>query len=128
MELSRIMRKIYNLQFTIYKLFLIFALILIAIFATGTIFADAVIDNGLNFLRSKQDSTGRINTGFSSPSQWSAMAFAINGIDVSTVKNPDVSLKDFLLTDIPSEPSSVTDFESRILAIVAINENPTDFG
>lgn len=90
--------------------------------------ADLVIDNGINFLKSKQDATGRINTGFSAPSQWSAIAFASYGIDVATVKNPTVSLKDFLLTDIPTEPSAATDWETRILAIVAIGDNPSSFG
>src|SRR3989339_240650 len=90
--------------------------------------ADAVIDDGLNYLKLKQDATGRINTGFSAPSQWSAIAFAANGIDISTVKNPSVSLQDFLIGNIPSEPSAATDWETRILSIVAINGDPTNYG
>ncbi len=109
------------------KLTLIFLLI-IFLFSPAYIYADSVTDNALNFLKSKQDSTGKITTGFSAPSQWSAIAFAINGIDISTIKSSDKSLKDFLLTDIPSEPSSATDWENRILAIVAIGEDPTTFG
>ncbi|HSA83351.1 MAG TPA: prenyltransferase/squalene oxidase repeat-containing protein, partial [Patescibacteria group bacterium] len=90
--------------------------------------ADAQIDNALNFLKSKQDATGRITTGFSAPSQWSAIAFASNGIDVATVTNPTISLKTFLESDIPASPSAATDWEPRILAIVAIGGDPTNFG
>lgn len=91
-------------------------------------FADAVIDNGLNFLKTQQDSTGRINNGFSAPSQWSAIAFSANGMDISIIKNPSVSLQDFLLSNIPSEPSAATDWETRILAIVATGGDPTNYG
>lgn len=109
--------------------FLIILFVLLAgLSVVKTVHADAAIDNGLNFLRSKQDANGRINTGFSAPSQWSAIAFTANGIDISTVKNPSVSLQDFLVSDIPSEPSAATDWETRILAIVATNGNPTNYG
>ena len=97
-------------------------------FIIKTVSADAVIDNGLNFLKSKQDSSGRINAGFSAPSQWSAIAFAANGIDIATIKNPSVSLKDFLLSNVPGEPSSATDWETRILAIIATDGDPTNYG
>ncbi len=89
--------------------------------------ADTVTDNSLNFLKSKQDTTGRITTGFSAPSQWSAIAFAANGVGVATVKNGDKSLLDFLVADVPSN-NAATDWENRILAIVAIGQNPTNFG
>jgi len=105
-------------------LFLSFCFCLFA----SSVHADTVIDNGITFLKSKQDQTGRITTGFSAPSQWSAIALTANGIDITTVKNPTNSLKDFLLSDIPTEPSSATDWETRILAIVAIGGNPTNFG
>src|SRR6185369_11034838 len=78
--------------------------------------------------KTKQDVSGRITTGFSAPSQWSAIAFTINGVDVTTVKNPDVSLLDFLRTDVPASGSAATDWETRLLAIVAIGKNPTSFG
>lgn len=95
---------------------------------TKNISADTVIDNGLNYLKSKQDATGRINTGFSAPSQWSSIAFASNGIDISTIKNPSVSLQDFLTNNIPSEPSAATDWETMILSIVATGGDPTNYG
>lgn len=89
--------------------------------------ADAVTDNALDFLRSKQDVEGRITTGFSAPSQWSAIAFAINGVDVAAVKKFDKTLLDYLLLDVPTNHAA-TEYENRILAIVAIGSNPTNFG
>src|SRR5688500_10052476 len=106
-------------------LFLTF-LILLSI-TPSYIYADTVIDNGINYLKLNQDSSGKITNGFSSPSQWSAIAFAANDIDTSDIKNPTASLKDYLLTDIPNN-GSATDWESRILAIVAIGNDPTNFG
>jgi hypothetical protein len=108
-------------------IFLIIILIAIYFYAPK-ISANSAIDSGLNYLKSKQDPTGKINTGFSAPSQWASIAFSINGIDVSTVKNPEKSLKDFLLSNAPSDQSSSTDWENRILSIVAIGEDPINFG
>ncbi|MFH0864394.1 MAG: prenyltransferase/squalene oxidase repeat-containing protein [Candidatus Gottesmanbacteria bacterium] len=105
-------------------------LIAILFFLTVRIaLADAVIDNGLNFLKSKQDATGKITNGFSSPSQWSAIAFMANNINPADVKisTNSSSLRDFLLNDKPGDNSSATDWESRILAIVAIGDDPTNF-
>lgn len=94
----------------------------------ATAFADSVTEKALDFLKSKQDVTGKINTGFSSPSEWSAIAFALSGIDISTVKKSDKSLKDFLSVDVPSDQAPATDWESRILAVVATGQDPTNFG
>lgn len=110
-----------------FKFFVGLNLIIVSLFATQAVYADTVIDNGVNFLKVKQDSSGKITGGFSSPSQWSAIAFIANGIDITTVKNPTNSLKDFLLTDVPTN-NSATDWESRILAIVATDGDPTNFG
>ena len=81
-----------NLKNLIFILFILF----IELFVVKTTLADVVIDNGLNYLKSQQDSTGRITNGFSAPSQWSAIAFATGGSDISTIKNPSISLQDFL--------------------------------
>jgi len=110
-----------------FKILILFVLFL-GFFIVKTSFADSVIDKGLNYLKNNQDSTGRINTGFSAPSQWSGIAFAANGIDISTIKNPSISLQDFLINNIPSEPSAATDWETRILSIVATNGDPTNYG
>jgi len=102
--------------------------IFLGFFIAKTASADAVIENALNYLKSQQDATGRITNGFSVPSQWSTIAFAANGLDVSFIKNPSVSLQDFLTTNVPGEPSSATDWETRILAIVATGGDPTNYG
>lgn len=101
--------------------------IIISLIVTNNVLADQAIDKGLNYLKNNQDSTGRITNGFSAPSQWSSIAFAANNIDISTIKNPAVSLQDFLLSNVPSEPSSATDWETRILSIVATNGDPTNY-
>src|SRR3989344_4361449 len=113
MEIYRIMKK-----FTVYGL--LFFLLFTVICTLYPTYADSVIDNGVNFLKSKQDSTGKVTGGFSAPSQWTAIAFAANGVSIG-------SLKDFLLTDIPSNDSA-TEWENRILAIIATDNDPTNFG
>src|SRR5882672_3911501 len=119
------MKKHFQLPISI---FLALAFVIVPFFClVNQAHADAVIDNGISFLKSKQDASGRITTGFSAPSQWSAIAFALNGIDVATVKTFDKSLLDFLVSDIPTN-NTATDWENRILAIVAIGQNPTNFG
>ncbi len=121
--------KVKNLKFKVLgNIFSLFFLASCFLLLASSVHADVVIDNGINFLKSKQDQSGRITTGFSAPSQWSAIAFTANGIDVATVKGSVNSLKDFLMSDLPSEPSSATDWETRILAIVAIGSDPTNFG
>lgn len=112
---------------TIKNFLIVSQLIVLILFIVQPVYADTVIDNGVSFLKSKQDVSGGITGGFSAPSQWSAIAFAANGIDVATIKNPTNSLKDFLLTDIPNN-GLATDWESRILAIVAMGDDPTNFG
>lgn len=106
------------------KRFLVIISIVYFLFVPKIIFADdTAITNGLEYLKSKQDDSGKITGGFSAPSQWSAIAFSANGVDVSIVKKSTNSLKDFLQLDIPSN-NTATDWETRILANVAINENP----
>ncbi len=98
------------------------------LFYTTSVHADTATDNAFTYLKTQQDATGQITNGFSAPSEWSAIAFSVNGTDITTVKNPTNSLYDFLLTDIPGNSATATDWESRILAIVAAGYNPTDFG
>lgn len=119
------MKKIFQLAISIF-FYVAFVIVPFFCFANQA-HADVVTDNGVTFLKSKQDASGRITTGFSAPSQWSAIAFAIEGIDVSTVKTSGKSLLDFLVSDIPTN-NAATDWENRILAIVAIGQNPTNFG
>lgn len=82
---------------------------------------------GNTFLQSNQDETGKI-TGYGGESQWAAIAFASSNADVTSIKNPSASLKDFLLSDKPADNAAATEWERRILAIVAIGENPSNFG
>lgn len=91
-----------------------------------SVHADTITDNGLAFLQTKQDSAGKIS-GYGGESQWAAIAFAASGVDVATVKNPSVSLKDYLLSDKPASGSAATEWERRILAIVAIGDDPSNF-
>jgi hypothetical protein len=102
-------------------------LVIFLIESPSLTYADSYLEDGLNYLKSKQDPSGKITNGFSSPSQWTAIVFGINGIDISTIKNPITSLKDFLLIDVPVNDAA-TDWESRVLSIVGIGENPTSFG
>lgn len=110
----------------VFKLLIIFTTFLLTL-NFRFVYAENVTDNAINFLKSKQDVSGKITSGFSSASQWTAIALAANNIDISTIKNPSTSLKDFLLTDIPVN-NNAADWESRILAIIAIGEDPTNFG
>lgn len=84
------------------------------------------ITHGTIFLQSKQDETGKI-TGYGGESQWATIAFASSNVDVTSIKNPSVSLKDFLLSDKPADNAVATEWERRILAIVAIGDNPSNF-
>lgn len=82
--------------------------------------------SGLALLQSRQQADGSISDGYSSPSQWAAIAFAAYGISANNVKNPSVSLYDYLLSDIGS--GSATDNQTRILAIHAVGGDASNFG
>ncbi len=110
------------------KLFLILVIVIGLFIYAQNVYAQTVIDKGINFLKSKQDASGEITQGFGNASWWAAIALAVNGIDAATVKNPSVSLKDFLLSDYPPDTASATDWENRILAIVAMGGDPVNFG
>jgi len=87
-----------------------------------------IVTAGLNYLRSQQDAdSGKIN-GFGGESDWAAIAFSANNIEVDDVKNGDISLRDYLLADLPVPDSAATVWERKILAIVAIGEDPSNFG
>lgn len=123
MEIFRIMR-------SCYRIILVLTIGLISVFFCPSSYADSAIDNGAKFLESKQDVSGAVNGGFSSPSQWSSIALSANGLDVNALKiaSDSASLKDYLVTDVPGAGSLSTDWESRILSIVAIGGDPTNFG
>lgn len=108
------------------KFLSIFILIIFFVLIVQYVFADALLDKGINYLKLHQDTSGKI-TGFGGESEWAAIAFAANGIDISAIKNPSNSLKDFLLNDIPTNTAKSTDWERKILAIAAIGSDPTNF-
>ncbi len=108
----------------------ILLIIILLSLAVKTVLADVVINNGILFLRDKQDASGQItggSTGDASP--WAAIAFSANGIDIATVKNPTNSLNDYLLNYQPTAPtSSAMEWEKWILAITASGQDPYNFG
>lgn len=104
---------------------LILSVFVLSVLTSSPIYADMA--GGITYLQSHQDNTGKIS-GFGGESQWAAIGFAENGIDISTVKQSGVSLKDYLLSDIPPAGAAATEWERRILAIVATGGDPTNFG
>jgi hypothetical protein len=82
---------------------------------------------GLAYLRTQQESSGKI-AGFGGESQWAAIAFSAEGIDTASVQNPTTSLTEYLLNDQPAPGAAATEWERRILSIVAMGEDPSNFG
>jgi len=87
--------------------------------------SDAEVASALNFLRTQQQPDGSIG-GFST-SAWVTMAIAAAGEDPHGWKVEDTSIVDYLASNAGSA-SSATDYARMILAIVAADEDPTNFG
>lgn len=81
----------------------------------------------IDYLRSQQADSGKIN-GFGGESDWAAIGLTANGVDTLSVQNGSVSLQAFLLSDRPPPDAPATAWERKILAIVAIGEDPANFG
>lgn len=92
----------------------------------GVVSASEITASGLAYLSSRQEESGKIS-GFGGESQWAAIAFSAHGVNASDVKNPSTSLRDYLLTDVPADGASATEWERRVLAIVAIGDDPSSF-
>jgi hypothetical protein len=90
-------------------------------------YSDA-ISQGLSYLQSQQDAANGQIMGFGGESDWAAIAFGANGVDVANIKQEEASLYDYLIADQPTPSSAATIWERKILAIVAIGEDPSDFG
>jgi len=108
-----------------------FVIILITLFISlgivPSVFANTTaISNALTYLQSQQASNGQIN-GWGGESDWAAIAFSQNGLPASSVKSGDTSLYDFLLSDLPAPDSAATVWERKIITIVSLNQDPTDF-
>jgi len=110
------------------KSFIIFIITLsIALRVSPSVFADTnAISEALTYLQNQQADSGQIN-GWGGESDWAAIAFSQNGISPSSIKSGDISLYDFLLSDLPASDSAATVWERKIITIVSLNQDPTDF-
>jgi hypothetical protein len=87
---------------------------------------DSVISDALNYLRSQQDSTGKIDSF--SASAWVVMAIAAAGEDPDDWKvSPNPSIVDYLANNAASA-TSANAYSKMIMAAAAAGEDPTDFG
>jgi hypothetical protein len=88
--------------------------------------SSAEIISALDYLRSEQDNTGKIDSF--GASAWAVMAIAAAGEDPADWKvGPHPSIVDYLETNAGSA-SSANDYSRTILAIAAADQDPTDFG
>jgi len=89
--------------------------------------ADSVISDALNYLRSVQESDGKID-GFGN-SAWVVMAIAAAGEDPNDWKDAPAnpSIVDYLAANAASADEA-TDYARMLLAIATADEDPTDFG
>jgi len=88
---------------------------------------DSVISDALNYLRSQQDSDGKIESF--SASAWVVMAIAAAGEDPNDWKDDpaDPSIVDYLAANAASA-TAANAYSKMIMAAVAAGEDPTDFG
>ncbi|NQT31637.1 MAG: hypothetical protein HQ588_04810 [Deltaproteobacteria bacterium] len=88
---------------------------------------DAVVSDALNYLRSVQDNTGKIESF--SASAWVVMAIAAAGEDPGEWKDDpsNPSIVDYLAAN-AATATAANAYSKMILAAVAAGEDPTDFG
>jgi hypothetical protein len=101
---------------------LLISVLPIRVLATSTATGQA-----LGYLKSQQASSGAIS-GFGGESQWAVLGFVANGVDVAAVKNPNVSLQSYVLSDHPGVGAAATEWERRILALRALKQDVTNVG
>lgn len=82
---------------------------------------------GLNYLAANQQANGSIS-GFGGESEWTAVAVAASGQDLSSFAHGGTSLLDFLKTDVPAAGTPATTIERKIIAISAAGQDPSSFG
>ena len=88
---------------------------------------DSEIEDALDYLREQHDTDGSIG-GFG-VSAWAVMAIAAAGEDPHEWEaSLGVSIVDYLETEADTSLFAATDWARMILAIVAADEDPTDFG
>ena len=89
--------------------------------------SDAVISDALNYLRSQQESDGKIESF--SASAWVVMAIAAAGEDPNDWKDDPAnpSIVDYLAANAASA-TAANAYSKMIMAAVAAGQDPTDFG
>lgn len=88
--------------------------------------ARRAVNDGISYLKSQQQSSGQI-AGFNGVSDWAAMAFAGENIDISGISKGGSSLLDYLKANPPAGNALATEWERSILALTATGQNPFNF-
>lgn len=111
-------------------IFFLFLIIFLLNNAKAPTFASSpkAIEVGLQYLRTQQKEDGHIE-GFEGVSDWAAMAFAANNIDLGTISSSasGQSLEKYLQKNLPATSSASIVWSRRILAVTAAGDNPYDF-
>ncbi len=111
------------------KILIIIILFLLIISSSKQVFASnqPAIDSGISYLKSQQLKDGNID-GFSGVTDWAAMAFSADNLDINTIASTSgQTLLSFLKSDTLTNSSSSNDWSRRILMATAANQNPYDF-
>lgn len=87
----------------------------------------AASQKGINYLAASQSANGGV-VGLSDVTDWAVIAVVANGGDPDAFSKNGVSAMDYLLAHPLTSAALATDVEKRILAIVAADEDTTDFG
>lgn len=125
--MSRIKKKLGVLSGLLLVLVLVSSALLVPVLASPYPYdlADTEVANALTYVRSQQAEDG--NVGGFGPSAWVVMAIVAAREDPHDWKIGDNSIVDYL-ADNAGDANSATDYARMVLAIVAANEPPTNFG
>lgn len=85
------------------------------------------INDGITYLRTQQDATGKI-AGFNGVSSWATMTFAAANIAPATVTHNGSSLLQYLGANPPAVGASATEWERDLMSVTAAGQNPFTFG
>jgi len=124
---SRIKKKLGMLSGLLLFLLLVSSALLVPVLASPYPYdlADTEVANALAYVRSQQAEDG--NVGGFGPSAWVVMTIVAAGEDPHDWKVGDNSIVDYLAAN-AGGATLATDYARMVLAIVAANEPPTDFG
>ncbi len=125
--MSRGKKRLGILSSTLLVLVLVLSALPVAVLAAPYLYnpSDTEVASALDYLRGQQTTDGDIG-GFG-PSAWVTMAIAAAGEDPHDWRKGNNSIVDYLAANAGSA-SSATDYARMILAIVAADEDPRDFG